>query len=124
MKVRNDDMVQPRNDWVLCEIIRQDMTEGGLALPKNSGSRSRARVVRVGPGDVNSEGVRIPIDLKPGDEVMVVLDPTLKGPGFPVVSHDPEMVLIPEHEIAAVHDVKLKEKAAIPQIKIPDILST
>lgn len=65
--------MKPLNDRVLVRVAPpEEKTPGGLFVPGNAKDNrlsTRATVVAVGPGAVSKSGVRIPPQVKPGDEV-------------------------------------------------------
>lgn len=75
-------MIQPMNDRILVKRLEghgiERVTEGGIILPatmhakhKTKADTFRARVLAVGPGKVDGNGVRQPIDVEPGEDVIV-----------------------------------------------------
>lgn len=67
--------LRPRGDRVVLErIVPEQKSAGGILLPDGAGQNMlspQARVVAVGPGRIDKDGVRVPIDLNPGDIVML-----------------------------------------------------
>mmetsp|Transcript_15731 Transcript_15731/g.27593 ORF Transcript_15731/g.27593 Transcript_15731/m.27593 type:complete len:102 (+) Transcript_15731:182-487(+) len=63
----------PLLDRVLVEkAIKQKATKGGVLLPESAvKSMNEGVVVAVGPGSKTSEGKVVPVDLKPGDRVVL-----------------------------------------------------
>lgn len=67
--------VIPRNDRIVIQTIEdpEEKTKGGILIPESAREKSaqqRAKVLAVGPG-VLVDGERVPLDLKPGDFVLV-----------------------------------------------------
>jgi chaperonin GroES len=66
---------RPLNDSVVVEPLKaKDTGPGGLLLSddvKEKYHGLRAAVVAVGPGELTIQGTRVPIDLKPGDVVVL-----------------------------------------------------
>ena len=62
-------------DYVLIEWIDKDTTPGGLVLPENAqvDELPMGRVVSVGPGMHTNTGALIPVSLKRGDVVYLVI---------------------------------------------------
>ena len=58
-----------------CLLKRQDevkVTPGGLFIPENATEKStQAEVLAVGPGRVLDNGTLIPMNVKPGDKVLI-----------------------------------------------------
>lgn len=65
--------ITPLRDLILIRLLPQDMTEGGIAIPKSSRRRTRLgswEVMAVGPGIWNQGGFEEP-RVKRGDKVML-----------------------------------------------------
>jgi chaperonin GroES len=61
---------EPLADFLLIDPIPRGTTPGGLALPDGADpDPPKGKVVKVGPGRISEEGVRIEHGLKPGDTV-------------------------------------------------------
>jgi chaperonin GroES len=65
--------IEPRNDYVLVQTEpKQERTRGGILLPERvQEDRMEAVVLAVGPGGVTANGIRVPIDLKVQDRVLI-----------------------------------------------------
>ncbi len=63
--------LKPLNDRVLVKRMdAEEKTAGGLYIPDNAKEKpSRGEVIAVGPGKVEN-GVRVPLEVKPGDTVL------------------------------------------------------
>ncbi|MEK7860765.1 MAG: co-chaperone GroES, partial [Chloroflexota bacterium] len=56
---------------VIKALERDEMTKSGIVLPDTAKEKPQeGRVLAVGPGDRNEDGVRVPVDLKEGDRVL------------------------------------------------------
>src|SRR4051812_24805713 len=68
-------MIKPLNDTVVVEPIKaEEASPGGLLLPEASRENYRglrATVVAVGPGNWTIGGVRLPVELREGDVVLL-----------------------------------------------------
>lgn len=66
-------MIQPRNTFVIVELIEQPERQvGKIVIPTNSDLYCQAEVVAVGPGNINASGARSENhDLHPGQRVLV-----------------------------------------------------
>lgn len=67
--------IRPLNDRVLLEPmsdIKEGKTKSGLYLPDTASKErpEKAKVVAVGPGKLDDNGKRTPINLKKGDTVL------------------------------------------------------
>ena len=64
--------IRPLNDQVL--VIRQESeqkTAGGIIIPDTAKEKPiEGRLVAVGPGKMNKDGKRIPVEVKEGDRVL------------------------------------------------------
>lgn len=75
--------IRPREDYVVLRPVEEEKTEGGLVLPEVSQEEGELRVCEVieaGPGRMNEDGVRLPMDVKVGDLI------------YTVTSHEPAVV--------------------------------
>lgn len=69
-------MIQPCDDYILIDPDElPDETEGGVIIPANAKVHRnkltmRGTVIAVGPGRMLRNGVRAPVDCKPGDRVL------------------------------------------------------
>lgn len=75
-------MIQPMNDRLLVQRLEghgiERVTDGGIIIPATTEAKARtkadtfrARVLAVGPGRVLDSGVRVPVDVQPGEDVIV-----------------------------------------------------
>jgi chaperonin GroES len=64
--------IQPLNDYILVEPVREEKKKGGIILPDTvEKERSeKGKVIAVGPGKRDKDGKRIPVDIKKGDIVL------------------------------------------------------
>lgn len=65
-------MYRPLNDRIVIRPApREEQTATGILLPDTGKERpERGTVVAVGPGRVSDEGVRMPVNVEVGDEVL------------------------------------------------------
>ena len=65
-------MIKPLSDHILVEPIREEKKKGGIILPDTvEKERSeKGKVIAVGPGKLDKDGKRIPLDVKKGDVVL------------------------------------------------------
>ena len=86
--------IRPLQDRVLIKRIdEQEQVRGGIIIPDTAKEKPQeAEVVAVGPGKVNDDGKRVPVDIKVGDKVLVgkYSGPDIKMDGecFEVVRED------------------------------------
>ncbi|MEW6668724.1 MAG: co-chaperone GroES [Thermodesulfobacteriota bacterium] len=64
--------IKPLNDRVLVLRIEQEAkTSGGIIIPDTAKEKPQeGKVVAVGPGKVDENGKRIPLEVKPDDKVL------------------------------------------------------
>ena len=64
--------VRPLNDRVLVlRIDKEETTAGGIIIPDTAKEKPQeGKVIAVGPGKVNEEGKRVPLDVKKNDRVL------------------------------------------------------
>ncbi|KAL1828964.1 hypothetical protein DCAR_0208244 [Daucus carota subsp. sativus] len=62
----------PTLNRVLVEkIVPPSKTTAGILLPEKSSKLNSAKVVAVGPGDIDKSGNKIPVSVKEGDTVLL-----------------------------------------------------
>ena len=64
--------VKPLNDRVLVKRLEEmQVTKGGIYIPDTAKEKPvEGKVVAVGPGKVNEQGNRVPLNLKEGDKIL------------------------------------------------------
>ena len=64
--------VKPLNDRVLVQRLEEmAMTKGGIYIPDSAKEKPvEGKVVAVGPGKVNDQGNRVPLNVKEGDKIL------------------------------------------------------
>ncbi len=76
---------------------------GRIALPDSvDDDYCRGKVVKVGPGDIDTAGNRIEIDVKEGD--IIVFPPAMRGAYPHVLVSGVSLILIPERLVWAVEE--------------------
>jgi chaperonin GroES len=79
-------------------IDEQEQVRGGIIIPDTAKEKPQeAEVVAVGPGKVNDDGKRVPVDIKVGDKVLVG-----KYSGSDIKIDGEDFVIVREDEILAV----------------------
>ena len=82
-------MVQPSTE--------EDVTKGGIILPDTAKEKpQRGVVIAVGPGRLDEEGKRIPMEVKKGDKVIYS-----KYAGSEIKQNDEEVLILRESDILA-----------------------
>jgi chaperonin GroES len=91
--------VRPLHDRVLLKRIEQkEMIKGGIIIPDTAKEKPmEGEIIAVGPGKLNDDGKRSPMDVKPGDRVLFG-----KYSGTDIKIEDEELVIMREDEILAV----------------------
>jgi chaperonin GroES len=90
--------LQPLADRLVVKPTEKDeKTKSGIYLPDTAKEKPQeGEVVAVGPGKLNEEGKRIPMDLKVGDKVIYS-----KYGGSEIKIDDVEMIILRESDILA-----------------------
>ena len=91
--------LRPLGDRVVVKAVeRAEQTKSGLYLPDTAQEKPQeALVVAVGPGKLQDDGTRTPIDLKVGDKVLYS-----KYAGTEIKQLDEEYLILRESDILAV----------------------
>jgi chaperonin GroES len=90
--------VQPLHDRVVIKRLEEkEQMRGGIIIPDSAKEKPQeAEVVAVGPGKVQENGQRSPMDVKKGDRVLIG-----KYSGSDIKIDDEEYVIVREDEILA-----------------------
>ena len=91
--------IRPLHDRVLVKRIElQEQVRGGIIIPDTAKEKPQeAEVVAVGPGKINDEGKRTPLEVQPGDRILMG-----KYSGSEIKIDDTDYVICREDEILAV----------------------
>ena len=91
--------VRPLHDRVLVQRLELDeQVRGGIIIPDTAKEKPQeAKVVAAGPGKLQEDGKRQPMDVKEGDRILVG-----KYSGSEIKIDDEEYVILREDEILAV----------------------
>ncbi len=91
--------VRPLHDRVLVKRIEtQEQVKGGIIIPDTAKEKPQeAEVVAVGPGKIQEDGKRQPMDVKAGERILIG-----KYSGSEIKIDDNEYVILREDEILAV----------------------
>lgn len=91
---------KPRDDRVLVKVLDDREQPSGLIIPGGvSTVPSRGTVMYVGPGYRRPDGDYVPLDLKPGDEVVF-----FKGRGTEIRINDEDMLLLRDQDVLVITD--------------------
>jgi chaperonin GroES len=99
--------IRPLHDRVLVKRLEQEeQIRGGIIIPDTAKEKPQeAEVIAVGPGKLNDDGKRSPMDVKAGDKILMG-----KYSGSEIKLDDDEYVILREDEILAVVNGKAKKK--------------
>ncbi|HEY5113505.1 MAG TPA: co-chaperone GroES [Coriobacteriia bacterium] len=91
--------VRPLHDRVLLRRLEEEeVVKGGIIIPDTAKEKPQeAEVIAVGPGKLDDNGKRMPIDVKKGDRVLVG-----KYSGSDIKIDDQEYLIAREDEILGV----------------------
>ena len=91
--------IRPLHDRVLVKRMeQQEQVRGGIIIPDTAKEKPQeAEVVAVGPGKLNDEGKRTPLEVQPGDRILMG-----KYSGSEIKIDDTDYVICREDEILAV----------------------
>ena len=97
--------IRPLHDRVLVKRLEQEeQVRGGIIIPDTAKEKPQeAEVVAAGPGKVNDDGKRMPLEVKAGDRVLIG-----KYSGSEIKIDDEEYVIVREDEILGIVDGKKK----------------
>ncbi|HET9229473.1 MAG TPA: co-chaperone GroES [Thermoanaerobaculia bacterium] len=91
--------IRPLQDRVLVKRVeQQEQVRGGIIIPDTAKEKPQeAEVVAVGPGKLNDEGKRTPLEVQVGDRILMG-----KYSGSEIKIDDMDYVIVREDEILAV----------------------
>jgi len=91
--------IRPLHDRVVVKRLEQgEQVRGGIIIPDTAKEKPQeAEVHAVGPGKINDDGKRAPMDVKKGDRILIG-----KYLGSEIKIDDDEFVILREDEILAV----------------------
>jgi chaperonin GroES len=95
--------VRPLHDRVLLRRLEEkEVVKGGIIIPDTAKEKPQeAEVMAVGPGKLDDNGKRMPIDVKKGDRVLIG-----KYSGTDLKIGNDEVVIVREDEILGVIEKK------------------
>lgn len=94
--------IRPLGDKVLLEVLpAEEMSKAGIIIPDTAKDQSQqAKVIAVGPGKLDKNGQRQPIDLQPGNTVLIAKyggdEFKHSGEEYKIVSIDDVLAVIEE----------------------------
>ena len=91
--------IRPLHDRVVVKRVEQEeQIRGGIIIPDTAKEKPQeAEIVAVGPGKLQEDGKRQPMDVSEGDKVLIG-----KYSGSEIKIGDDELVILREDEILAV----------------------
>jgi chaperonin GroES len=91
--------IQPLADRVLIKPkAREETTRSGIVLPDTAKEKPQeGTIIAAGPGRVNDEGARVPLDVKVGDSVLYA-----KYAGTEYKIDNEEHLIVKESDILAI----------------------
>ena len=94
-------VLKPLSDHVVIEPLREEKKKGGIILPDTveKEKTEKGKVIATGPGKLNDDGKRIPLEVKKGDVVLI----TKYGPNDIKVDGK-EYLIVREDDILAIID--------------------
>jgi chaperonin GroES len=97
--------IRPLHDRVLVQRLEmEEQVRGGIIIPDTAKEKPQeAKVIAVGPGKLNDDGKRSPMDVKKGDRILIG-----KYSGSEIKIDETEYVILREDEILAVLENKKK----------------
>ena len=101
--------VRPLHDRVLVKRVEEkEVVKGGIIIPDTAKEKPmEGEVVAAGPGKIQDDGKRAPLDVKPGDRILFG-----KYAGTEIKIDDQDYVIMREEEILAVFETSSKSKSA------------
>jgi chaperonin GroES len=91
--------IRPLNDRIVAKRReREEEIRGGIIIPDSAKEKPQeAEVIAVGPGKLDDNGKRMPLDVKVGDRVLIG-----KYSGSEIKYDDQDLVILREDEVLAV----------------------
>ena len=91
--------IQPLGDRVLVnQVAENEQVQGGIIIPDSAKDKSQeAQVVAIGSGRLDSNGKRLPFEVKVGDNVLIS-----KYGGTEITFGDEKYTLLREDDIVAI----------------------
>ena len=91
--------IRPLHDRVVVQRVEaEEQVRGGIIIPDTAKEKPQeAQVVAVGPGKINEDGSRAPMDVKEGDRILIG-----KYSGSEIKLGEDDYVILREDEILAV----------------------
>ena len=90
---------KPLHDRILVKRLEEsEKTKGGIIIPDTAKEKpSEGQVISVGPGSINNDGKRNPLDVKEGDKILFS-----KYSGDEVKIDGQDLIIIKEEDIIGI----------------------
>jgi chaperonin GroES len=100
--------LRPLNDRILVKRVEeQEVTKGGIIIPDTAKEKpAEGKVVAIGQGALNNDGVRVPLEVKTGDRILFG-----KYGGQEINVEGEEYLIMSEQEVLCVIEVDKKPKS-------------
>ena len=100
--------LRPLNDRVLVKRVEEkEVSKGGIIIPDTAKEKpAEGKIVAVGQGALNNEGVRVPLEVKKGDRILFG-----KYGGQEINVEGEEYLIMSEQEVLCVIEVDKKPKS-------------
>lgn len=90
--------IRPLGNRVLIQRAKPQTTKGGILLPDTAHEKPKeGTVIAVGPGKIDEQGNKEPMQLKAGDKVLFSA-----YAGTEVKGHDEELLIMAEDDILGI----------------------
>jgi chaperonin GroES len=91
--------LQPLGDRVVVEPLdREEMTSSGIYLPDTAKEKPQeGKIVAAGPGALDEDGKRVPLEVKVGDTVLYA-----KYAGTEIKQDGKELLILSERDVLAI----------------------
>ena len=100
--------LRPLNDRILVKRVEEkEVTKGGIIIPDTAKEKpAEGKIVAVGQGALNNDGVRVPLEVKKGDRILFG-----KYGGQEINVEGEEYLIMSEQEVLCVIEVDKKPKS-------------
>ncbi len=100
--------LRPLNDRILVKRVEEkEVTAGGIIIPDTAKEKpAEGKIIAVGEGALNNEGVRVPLEVKKGDRILFG-----KYGGQEINVEGEEYLIMSEQEVLCVIEVDKKPKS-------------
>ena len=100
--------LRPLNDRILVKRVEEkEVTKGGIIIPDTAKEKpAEGKIVAIGQGALNNDGVRVPLEVKKGDLILFG-----KYGGQEINVEGEEYLIMSEQEVLCVIEVDKKPKS-------------